>query len=43
MIYKNYFKDYEKYKDKNIYEIANFNIKIDNKMYRYGNINKGAA
>lgn len=43
MIYKNHFKDYEKYKDKNIYEIANFNIKIDNKMYRYGNINKGAA
>lgn len=43
MIYKNYFKDYDKYKDKNIYEIANFNIKIDNKMYRYGNINKGAA
>ena len=43
MIYKNYFKDYNKYKDKNIYEIANFKIEIDNKMYRYGNINKGAA
>lgn len=43
MIYKNYFKDYDKYKNKNIYEIANFKVKIDNKMYRYGNINKGAA
>ena len=43
MIYKNYFKDYNKYKNKNVYELAKFNIKIDNKMYRYGNINKGAV
>lgn len=42
-IYKNYFKEYPKYKNKNLYEIADFNIKINNKMYRYGNINKGAA
>lgn len=43
MIYKNYTKDYNKYKNKNIYKEAKFKIKIDNKMYRYGNINKGAA
>lgn len=43
MIYKNYFKDYDKYKDKNLYNQTKFNIKIDNKMYRYGNINKGAV
>ena len=42
-IYKNYFKEYDKYKYKNLYEEANINIKIDNKMYRHGNINKGAA
>lgn len=42
-IYKNYFKEYNKYKHKNLYEEANINIKIDNKMYRHGNTNKGAA
>lgn len=43
MIYKNYYDKYDKYKNINFYEEANFKIKIDNKMYRYGNINKGAA
>ncbi len=43
MIYKNYYKDYDKYKDKNLYDIANFNISIDSKMYRFGKIRKGAA
>jgi len=43
MIYKNYNNEYKKYKDKNLYEIADFNIKINNKMYRHGSINKGAA
>lgn len=42
-IYKNYYKEYDKYKNKNLYKEANINIKIDNKMYRHGNINKGAA
>lgn len=43
MIYKNYYKDYKKYENKNLYEEAQFKIKIDNKMYRHGNTNKGAA
>lgn len=42
-IYKNYYNDYNKYKDKNFYEEANFKVKVTNKVYRYGNINKGAA
>ena len=43
MIYKNYNDKYDKYKNINFYEEADFKIKVDNKMYRYGNINKGAA
>ena len=42
-IYKNYSKDYDKYKNMNLYENASFNIKVDNNMYRHGNINKGVA
>ena len=41
-IYKNYYKEYKNYKDKNIYEISNININIKTKIYRSGNINKGA-
>ena len=26
----------------NIYDIAKFDVKVNNKMYRFGNINKGA-
>ena len=43
IIYKNYYKDYKKYENKNLYEEAQFKITIDNKMYRHGSINKGAA
>jgi len=42
-IYKNYYKSYDNYKYRNLYKESNFNIKIDNKMYRHGSINKGAA
>lgn len=42
IIYKNYNNKYSEYKDKNIYELADFNINVNNKMYRFGNINKGA-
>ena len=42
MLYKDYYKDYSKYKNSNLYEVASFNININNKMYRFGNINKGA-
>ena len=41
-IYKNYYHDYSKFKNKNIYDEAKFTIKITNNMYRFGNINKGA-
>ena len=39
-IYKNYFNNYKKYKNSNMYENININIKV--KIYRSGNINKGA-
>ncbi len=42
IIYKNYYKSYDKFKNKNIYKEANIKININNKMYRFGNINKGA-
>lgn len=37
MIYKHYNNKYDKYKDKNIYEIADIDIKVNIDMYRYGN------
>ncbi len=40
-IYKNHYKQYNKYKDKNIYHISNININIKTKIYRSGSINKG--
>ena len=42
IIYKNYYDEYYKFKNKNIYDIAKFDVKVNNKMYRFGNINKGA-
>lgn len=42
MIYRNYYKDYPRFKNKNIYKDARFSIDITNNMYRFGNINKGA-
>lgn len=42
LIYKNYYKEYKKYKNKNIYEISKINIKVNNEMYVHGTINKGA-
>lgn len=43
MIYKNHYKDYKKYEDKNIYEIADINIDVKIKMYRYGNAYVGIS
>ena len=43
MIYKNYYKDFNNYKDKNIYELANINIDVDVSMYRYGNAYVGVS
>ena len=43
LIYQDYYKEYDNYKNKNLYEEANFNIKITNNMYRHGNIDKGVA
>lgn len=43
MIYKNYYKDFNNYKDKNIYEIANMNIDVNVSMYRYGNAYVGVS
>ena len=43
MIYKNYYKDFDSYKDKNIYEIADINIDVDINMYRYGNAYVGVS
>ena len=37
IIYKKHNKEYKNYKDKNIYDIADFNIKINVYLYRYGN------
>lgn len=43
MIYRNHYKEFDKYKNKNLYEIANIKVKTNIKMYSFGNINKGAA
>lgn len=43
MIYKHHYKDYEKFKDDNICEIAKFNVNAKVKFYRYGNIYKGTV
>lgn len=43
MIYKYHHKKYNKYKDINIYEIANFNINVNINMYRYGNAYVGVS
>lgn len=40
-IYKHNNKDYDKFKNKNLYEEANFNININVSMYRYGNTYAG--
>ena len=37
IIYKKHNKEYKNYKDKNIYDIADFNIKINVYLYKYGN------
>ena len=37
IIYKKHNKEYKNYKDKNIYDITDFNIKINVYLYRYGN------
>lgn len=42
LIYKNYPKEYVKFKNKNIYEISKINIKVNSRMYVHGNINEGA-
>ncbi len=39
-IYKNHYKEYNKYKNNNLYE--NITINIETKIYRSGNTNKGA-
>lgn len=41
LIYKKYNKQYEKYKNENIYEIANFNVKVTSNIYKEGNTSKG--
>jgi len=41
IIYKNYNKEYDKYKNKNIYEEAHINIKIDSNIYKEGGIYEG--
>lgn len=41
-IYKNYPKEYKKYKHSNLYNISNIKINIDANIYRSGNTNKGA-
>lgn len=41
-IYKYYYDDYDKYKDKNIYEIANINKNVNVEVYRYGSIYRSA-
>lgn len=40
-IYKHYNNKYNYLKDKNIYEIANINVKTNTVIFRYGNIYKG--
>ncbi len=39
-IYKNYYKKYKEYENKNIYEIAEINTNITVNLYRYGNTYK---
>lgn len=41
MIYKHYNKDYKKYKDLNIYDIADIDINSKIDIYRYGHIYRG--
>ena len=41
-IYKNYYKEYSKYKDKNLYNENDITININVKIYRTGTTNKGA-
>ena len=36
-----YNKEYRKYKDKKIYEIANFNIEVTSQIYKEGNTYQG--
>lgn len=42
-IYKHYPKQYNNFKNVNIYEIADFNVDIDIKLYRYGNTHYGVS
>lgn len=42
IIYKKYHKYYEKYKDLNLYHEAKFNVKVDTKTFRYGNLYRSA-
>lgn len=39
-IYKNYYKKYKEYENKNIYEIAEINTNVTVNLYRYGNTYK---
>lgn len=41
-IYKNYYKEYKRYKSINLYKNSNIKIRVKTKIYRSGNINKGA-
>ena len=38
MIYKKYYKEYDNFKNKNIYEIAKINLNVNSKLFRYGNV-----
>ena len=38
MIYKKHYKDYKRFSNKNIYEIANIKVNITTDLYRYGNL-----
>ena len=37
LIYKNHYKEYEKFKDLNYCEVAKFNLNVSAKLFRYGN------
>ena len=37
LIYKNHYKEYENFKDLNYCEVANFNLNVSAKLFRYGN------
>lgn len=41
-LYKNYYKDYKNFKDQNLYIDSDIKINVKVKIYRSGNINKGA-